>query len=150
MKKEQFENLLLNNQTEYRKLIDYYKNDIIEEYLIISEEQDEYNCFNDSYADKIRRFIFDSYHLKWSYDAFYELKLDKFLGKTYTEKLFKIFLERPESDIHSFIFKSDENFDNIGEYNVEDEYNVECYTLREIKQEIDERIEFWKNYKKKK
>jgi len=125
-------------KTKFQKLIETNYEYIFSEWKKCVVINHSYNGWTCSKQDEIKRLIFNSISLKSSYDIFVKLKLVKFFGKEYTEKLFDIFTKRNDYDLFQFIF--DESFYDNETPNIN--------TIKEIKKAIDEvlkNIDFTQN-----
>lgn len=120
--------ILLNENYDY----------ILDEWNKCEKERENYNGWQMNNTDDIKQLIYNSISLKLSYDIFYKFKLDKYLGKKYTDKLFSIFNKRNDYDLFRFIFNE----------TICDNETPSLIKLSEVKENIDsslEQIEFIEN-----
>ncbi len=122
----------------FEKTIEDNLDFIINEMQRCAVNQFDYNGWSFSKQDKIKMLIYNSFALRASYDVFKKLKLSTFLGKTYTKKLFDIFIQRNDYDLFQFLFVD----------SLEDNPTPEINSLKEIKKGIDKTLNYLKFMKK--
>lgn len=114
-------------EKKYEIQIEKHYNYIISEWKKACKNNENYNCFDLSNVGKIKQLLFHSFELKASFDVFTKLKLDKYLGEEYTEKMFGLFIKRNDYNLFMFLFSETIYDSNIPPY----------LTLIDVKNRID-------------